>query len=443
LPQAQFLVNETNATKVYMLSMFNLRRLVALVVTGITFTAACHAADLTGSVSNKTTNKPSSGDDVVLLKLAEGMQEASRTKTDARGNFSLPVPDDGGQHLVRVTHQGVNYFKPAPAGTTSVQVEVYDSGKKIEGVAGRADILRVQADGGQMQVTELFVIENDSKPPRTQMSDRSFEITLPEGAVVDASLAAGPGGMPVNSSPVPTGDKNHYAFVFPLRPGETKFQVTYHTPYSGSFSFQPQVLLPMQDYVVMLPKSVEFKGGASQFSSGGEEKGMNIFIAHNIAAGKELAYSISGTGAIPREAQEGDAAADGQQAAAGQSNADNRPGGGLGRPEEAPDALQKYKFWIIGGLAAALAVGAIVVMNQKPRTAVAAAPVMNAPLPPATRNIAAAASSGNLLLDAMKEELFQLETERLQGKISDADYQQAKAALDLTLKRAIARQKSS
>lgn len=42
----------------------------------------------------------------------------------------------------------------------------------------------------------------------------------------------------------------------------------------------------------------------------------------------------------------------------------------------------------------------------------------------------------------MKEELFQLETERLQGKISEADYQTAKAALDLTLKRAIARQQA-
>ena len=44
-----------------------------------------------------------------------------------------------------------------------------------------------------------------------------------------------------------------------------------------------------------------------------------------------------------------------------------------------------------------------------------------------------------LLLEALKEELFQLETERLQGRISDAEYQQAKAALDLTIKRAIER----
>lgn len=400
--------------------------------------ASSFAANITGSVTNKTSERPSGGDDVVLLKLSEGMQEASRTKTDAQGKFTLPVPDDGGQHLVRVTHQGVNYFKPAPAGTATVQIDVYDAGKQVLGVGGRADIMRVQAANGQMDVTELFVLQNTSKPPRTQMSERSFEFTLPEGAIVDASLAAGPGGMPVNSGPVPTGEKNHYAFVFPLRPGETKFQLSFHAPYSGSFAFRPQIVTPMEDVVVMLPKSMEFKGGSSIFSSGGEEKGMSIFVAHNVAAGKQLVFSVSGTGQIPRDAQDSDPQAEGQQAAtsAGQTP-DNRPGGGLGRPEDTPDPLHAYRWWIIGGLAAALVVGAVVVINQKPRAAIPLPLAANAVVP-VVKPVSGSASR-NLLLEAMKEELFQLETERLQGKISDAEYQQAKAALDLTLKRAIER----
>ena len=398
------------------------------------------AANLTGNVTNKTSNKPSAGDDVVILKLSQGMQEAGHTKTDPKGNFTLPVPDDRGQHLVRVTHQGVNYFKPAPMGTTSVDVEVYDAGKQVQGVAGRADIMRVQTENSQLEVTEMFVIQNNSNPPKTQMSDRSFEFTLPEGAIVDGSLAAGPGGMPVNSAPVPTGSKNHYAFVFPIRPGETRFQVSYHLPYSGSFAFQPQIVVPMEDVVVMLPKSMDFKGDASQFAGGGEEKGMSIFVAHNVAAGKQMAFSVSGTGQIPREAQDDNT--QGQQTEAAQNQPDNRPGGGLGRPEDTPDPLHAYRWWIIGGLAAALVVGAIVVINQKPRT------------PSVTSAAAATAAAGSItatgpqsqvpnrdtFLQAMKEELFQLETERLQGKISDADYQQAKAALDLTIKRALKRQ---
>jgi hypothetical protein len=422
------------------LSSATLRRLAAILTIFVGTTGLVAAESISGSVSNKTSNKPSAGDDVVLLRLSEGMQEAARTKSDAQGRFTLAVPADGGQHLVRVTHQGVNYFKPAPAGTTLADVDVYDAGKQVQGVAGRADILRVQTENGQLEVTELFVLQNNSTPPRTQMSDRSFEFTLPAGAIVDSSLAAGPGGMPVNSAPVPTGEKNHYAYVFPIRPGETKFQMSYHLPYSGSFSFQPQILTPMEDVVVMLPKSMEFKGDTSLFASSGEEKGMSIFVAHNLPAGKQIAFSVWGTGQIPRDAQ--DDPGNGQQSAsAGQSAPDNRPGGGLGRPEETPDPLHAYRWWIIAGLAAALVVGAIVVMNQKPSGNAAMAGAAPNTLVPTIRSIPS--SGRNALLEAMKEELFQLESERLQGKISNSDYQQAKSALDLTMKRAIERQASS
>jgi hypothetical protein len=47
---------------------------------------------------------------------------------------------------------------------------------------------------------------------------------------------------------------------------------------------------------------------------------------------------------------------------------------------------------------------------------------------------------GSLLLDALKEELFQLESDKIQGHISAPEYTEAKAALDLLIRRAIARQ---
>jgi hypothetical protein len=39
------------------------------------------------------------------------------------------------------------------------------------------------------------------------------------------------------------------------------------------------------------------------------------------------------------------------------------------------------------------------------------------------------------MLDALKDELFQLETDRLQGKISQQDYTTAKAGLDMLFRR--------
>jgi hypothetical protein len=44
-----------------------------------------------------------------------------------------------------------------------------------------------------------------------------------------------------------------------------------------------------------------------------------------------------------------------------------------------------------------------------------------------------------LLLEALKEELFQLEVEHKQGSISQQEYERARAALDQTLERAIKR----
>ena len=49
-------------------------------------------------------------------------------------------------HLVRVTHDKANYFRPAPPGTQSVEVEVYNAAEKVKGVSGEADVMRIQTD---------------------------------------------------------------------------------------------------------------------------------------------------------------------------------------------------------------------------------------------------------------------------------------------------------
>ena len=45
-----------------------------------------------------------------------------------------------------------------------------------------------------------------------------------------------------------------------------------------------------------------------------------------------------------------------------------------------------------------------------------------------------------MLLEGLKEELFQLEVEHKQGHISQQEYEKTKAALDYTLQRALKRE---
>jgi hypothetical protein len=405
------------------------------------------AAEITGSVRNSTTGKPAAGDDVVLLNMASGMDEVGRTKTDSQGRFHLKVDDAATPYLIRVIHQKVTYHKPAPPGTPSVEVEVYDAAPKVEGVHAIVDVLRFEADSSSLQVTELYGISNNSQPPRTQMSERTFEIFLPPGAEIQSSTAMTSGGMPVNSAPVPTGEKNRYAFLFPLRPGETRFQISYRLPYSGEADFQPRLTQDTEHLVVMVPPSMQFRSnaGAGAFQAMPEATGANVQVATSAKPGAEPGFHISGVGVMPREAQatgtgpkplaQGAAPAGG-----GEEEAGGRPGGGIGRPIDSPDPLHEYRWQFLGGLALLLAMGAFFVWNRGAGVAAAApgasfAAPTSAAFPPATRDRSA------MLLEALKDELFQLETERHQGKISAAEYEKAKAALDQTIQRAVTRRK--
>lgn len=427
------------------------RRILTLAPVALVLALPAFAATpITGVVTNKTTGKPSAGDDVVLIRLQQGMQESTRTKTDARGHFSLDVPDEG-VHLVRVTHEKANYFKPAPPGTNSVDVDVYNSAAHVKGVGGEADVMRIQTDPGgkTLNVIENFFIKNDSNPPLTQFSDRPFEFVLPEGAIVEGSAALGPGGMPVQAAPVPLPEKGHYTFLFPIRPGdggETRFQVKYHIPYNGSQAFTPKPSLPTDTVAIMLPRSMTFKPDTpSPYSPVTEETTAQTYVARSVNPGQPLGFTLSGSGELPRDSQnpdqgsgnQGQTPADANASAGVDANGNpdtTKFGGGMGKPID-PDAdhdpWSKFKWWILGGLALLMAAAAGVLLRRPPPSGIQ--PLPYAPVP-------AAGGPGNVQ-QALKEELFALETDRLQKKISEEEYAAHKAALDTVLLRALSRRK--
>src|SRR5450755_4587792 len=182
------------------------------------------AQTLTGTVTNGTTNKPAAGDEVLLINLANGMDVGGTTKADSTGKFSFKVAVPG-PHLIRAVHQGVNYHQMAPPGTDSVEVKVYDVATKVAELSVTADVLRFQADSTSMQGVRLFVVSNTSSPAKTQMNDHNFEFYVPAGAKIEQVQARSPNGQPIPTEAVAQAEKNRYALAFPLRPGETQFQV--------------------------------------------------------------------------------------------------------------------------------------------------------------------------------------------------------------------------
>ena len=432
-------------------------RLWLILLSAILLSAFSSAQTLSGTVKNATTGKPGAGDQVVLLSLGQGMEESGRTSADAKGHFSFKLDNAQGPHLVRVIHQDVTYHRMAPPGTTSVEVEVYDVGKKVEGIEVVADIMRFQAAQGQLQIERTFAVQNNSKPPRTQMNEHNLEFYVPDGAQIGEAQAMTAGGQPVKSAPVPEGDnaKNRYAFLFPLRPGETRFNVVYTVAYTGSANIDPKSVYPLEHFVAIAPKSMNFQaapGATYQVAPFPGQPDANVEVASNTQLGQSMAFKLTGEGTLQAPSEDG-----GQSGQGASAQNESRPGGGLGPPIDAPDPLQKYRWWILAAFAAALAIGGIIiasrqqaanraaragaglsVMHDDEEFAIAEASVTR-PHTPAPRP-QAATSGPSMLLQALKDELFDLEVEHKQGLISQQEYDKTKAALDQTLQRALKRE---
>jgi hypothetical protein len=435
-----------------MLRVHKSRLLFLLAVFALAATFSASASKVSGTVTNKTTGKPSDGDTIAAINLSQGMDEIAKATSDSHGRYHLTVPD-GGQILLHVTHKGAEYFARVPPGSSSVDIDVYDSATRVDGISGEATVMQMETDtaGRTLNVTANMSVSNASLPAMTQYGGNTFDFYLPKNAVIVESLASAPGGMPTQS-PVKTLDANgHYAFTFPVRPGETRFQVSYTMPYSGKQAFAIKQTLPTADVAVMLPKSIQFQGnGPTQFQAINDDVSLQTFDAHQPAFSQPVEFTLSGTGQLPQAQDEtgngGQGGADQSGGATGSTPSQmggsgangTGPGGGLGTPIDTPGPLTKYQWWILGALALALVAGAGFLLSSRPpahATAVAASntgggQIMNDPT---------SQYYGGASLGAIKDELFQLETERLHGKLTEEQYAMQKGALDILMRRILAR----
>jgi hypothetical protein len=403
---------------------------------------AC-AQTLTGTLTNATSRKPAAGDEVVLLDFSNGMQELGRTQSDASGSFNFMVSDSKQPRMLRVIHQGATYYKIAPPGSSSVHLDVYDVSTKLKDILVTADLMRIQVKGDSLQVVRLFAVKNNSAPPQTQMSDHNFEFYLPAGAQIDHCMARSAGGQPVRTFPLPQKEKNLYAFVFPLRPGETQFQVLFHMPYNGAVTINPRPVYGVEHLVVMLPKKMQFNaapGAAFRAMTDPRQSGANVQVASNTRVGQPLAFSLSGTGTLAEtKAEDVGPVQSADVRKSGRTIQDSRTAAGEIPPAAVPDRSHQLRRYMLGGLGVLLALGMISIVGRSIQRKLGnVVPSKNQPTVIVSRATSKPVDGSKIVLDDLKEQLFRLEVEHKQNRISQPEYEKAMAALHQNLDHAMA-----
>jgi hypothetical protein len=390
---------------------------------------SANAQTVRGVVRNGTTNKPSVGDEVVLKRVGNGMEDVGTTKTNAKGEFTFAVPvSQGRPYLIWVKHQEVTYTRVAQPNGGPVAVQVFNSSPNVKDISmpEHMMVLQTSSNGNLLRVDELFTVDNKSTPPMTRNGQHTLDVYLPEGAKVEETSAQPAGNMALKTPVVP--DKsaaNTFFFGFPIRPGQTQFRVSYSMPYNGKIQLNPKTSLPAGNFLIVVPSGMTFNASDASVYQPNKDpqiKDVTLYLVKSPQPTQQLAFEVTGTGVIPQ--QNDQAPANAASAPRGEG-----PGGGMAPPNDRPDPLQNGQWLFLGVLVIFLAAGAVYVYTSN----------VNEPQLKAASGKKSKGRSG-LLLDAMKEEVFQLEADRINGRINGKDYETAKAALDKTLQRAMQRQ---
>lgn len=253
-------------------------------------------ASVTGIVTNETTGKPQPDIVIMLVQPGQnGMQTLANARSGADGKFRIDKEYPPGPALLQAIYGGATYTTMLTPGspTDNVQVKIFDSTKDpaIARAAQHMILLEPSAEG--VKVSETFLFDNKSQLTFSDPSKGSAQFYLPKEAQAKPQVIVNsPGGMPIPREAEKTAQANVYKIGYAIKPGETRFDISYSLPASATFaSKMPDAEIPT---FLVTPPSVTLSGDGIDNLGKEPQTGANTYRVR--AASFEV--KMEGTGAL-------------------------------------------------------------------------------------------------------------------------------------------------
>ncbi len=268
-------------------------------------------AAVTGTVVNGTTGQPQGGATVGFDRLTQnGPERVDQAKSDSQGKFTINQQPQG-PSLLHTEIGGVVYNLMIPPGVPAagLTLDVYNSSTKPGAAKVTKHMILLQPTGGQVTVNETYLYENTGKVSWNDPGHGTLHFFVPAGAGGKVEVnGTPPGGLPIAATVSKSSEANVYKVDFPVRPGETRFDLAYTVPYKEGADYAGKVITKDENTYLIVPNGVTIAGANL------EDMGTEPRTQAHIYGLSAAAYKVKLTGQV---AAAPDAAAD---SGAGQSD---------------------------------------------------------------------------------------------------------------------------
>ena len=222
------------------------------------------SAAITGTVINQSTGKPQAGATVAFYKVATatGPELVEQAKSGTDGSFTINQTPPQGPSLLRTAFDGITYNHMLPPGspTTGITLDVYNTSKSQGAAKVTKHMILFEPAGGSVAVAETYLFVNDGKTAWNDPDLGTLKFAVPQGASKPEVRATAPGGMPLGAAVSRNPRTETYFVDFAVKPGETRFDVSYTVPYSEGADYAGRVLTKDDNTYLIVPNGVTLAG---------------------------------------------------------------------------------------------------------------------------------------------------------------------------------------
>jgi hypothetical protein len=282
------------------------RRLLAWVA-ALLLAAPAARSQGTGVVEGKLVNgtNPSivgRGVDLDVVGLGGGMSILKTATTDGAGKFKIDGLPTDSPIIIRANYKSVNYHGRVnfdPSGKAVVEIEIFEPTTSMAGISVKNADMAFQLADDRLRLLETTTFENETKPPRSYMNmEGSLRFSKLAGILEPPKLnATGPGSaMPLMQSPLESADGKTYYSLFPLRPGQTTFEVEQALPYTDKkYTYRKKFYYDVAAFRIgVIPQDMVLSGDGLTKVQSDAQKNFSIYAGGPVKAGTEVVWNLSG-----------------------------------------------------------------------------------------------------------------------------------------------------